>query len=269
MSSLSLTVEFLPAPDVGQDAPARLLEGQQVVLVHGLAATAAVTWEQTRWVRDLHRAGAHLHLVTLPLHDFTPVGPGRVTRLPVASQLTRGIGLVPAIADSLAEYLQEVGHPVHLLGYSLGAHLVWQLTANSPRSVLSLTVGGMPLTLHTTDIHQALANHQEDLLPPDLAAVLTHSSMSRQALLDFTSYRLYPPTGLQDLPSPLPGHPVLAFAGTKDRIAADLSDLAALLPAGQTQLLGLEGRTHISCLTSGSLRSRTIDFLAASTGRKS
>lgn len=260
MTSFSLTVESLPAPVRGQDADPRPLEGQQVLLVHGLASTGAATWGQTRWVAHLARAGAHLHLVTLPLHVHTALGEHDPQMRPVSPERIKQAGLLPALAEQLASYCQHLGSPVHLVGYSLGARLCWQLAAASPHLVQSVTFGGMPMSLHTESLHQALQSPHEDALPAGLLPVLRNSPMPTQQLIEFVSYPPFVASNSDDLPSLT--CPVLAFAGSEDTIAAPLARLSALNEQGQHTSLEIAGRDHISTLTSGQARKAALNFIA-------
>ncbi len=270
MTSFSLTLEYLPAPTLPPDAPARLVEGQQVVLVHGFASTAQITWERTGWVRQFHRAGAGVTLVTLPCHrlDTHPVEDEAHQLTQVAVSFQEGEGLLSAISRSLAKALEAQAFggqaleaqpgPVHLVGYSLGARLAWQVALSYPQLVASLTAGGLPTSTHLGGVHDFLTGAETGQdLPAGLQAVLASSPLPRQALADFTAHPVEP----FDLTN-LPTCPVLLFAGDQDDLARQTPNLLADLPHPASTFLPLDGRDHITALTSGQARRATTDFIA-------
>ncbi len=270
MTSFSLTLEYLPAPTLPPDAPARLVEGQQVVLVHGFASTAQITWERTGWVRQFHRAGAGVTLVTLPCHRLVtnPVEDEAHQLTQVAVSFQEGEGLLSAISRSLAKALEAQAFggqaleaqpgPVHLVGYSLGARLAWQVALSYPQLVATLTAGGLPTSTHLGGVHAYLTGTAtSQALPPGLQAVLASSPLPRQALADFTAHPVEP----FDLTN-LPTCPVLLFAGDQDDLARQTPNLLADLPHPASTFLPLAGRDHITALTSGQARRATTDFIA-------
>ncbi|MDO4821934.1 MAG: alpha/beta fold hydrolase [Rothia sp. (in: high G+C Gram-positive bacteria)] len=260
-----LSIETLSAPTLGADAPPRPCESQQVVAVHGFATTPEVTWLTTGWVRQLHRAGADVHLVTLPCHRLTIAQHedaveveerGHTRQLAVTWHST---GLISSLTDTLAQVLAPQATPVHLLGYSLGARICWQTALEHPQLVQSLTLGGMPLAGHLAEVQTALAqgNTSGQALPAGLQAVLVASPLPRAHLASFTAQPVEP-FSAQDLPA----CPTFLFAGAQDDLTTDLPALAATLPHPASAYLELAGRDHISSLTSGQARRAATDFIA-------
>lgn len=259
-----LSIETYCAPVAGTDAPPRPLEGQQVVAVHGFASTPEVTWERTGWVRQMQRAGADVHLVTLPYHrlegtrlkDIGLEGAGKSS-----GQLAvtwRQEGLVTSLGTALGQVLAAVDTQVHLLGYSLGARICWQVALSSPHLVQSLTLGGLPLATHLDEVQSYLSASSPGIcLPEGLQAVLDASALPRAALAAFTAQPVEP-----FAPNKLPACPALLFAGSDDTLATGLSALAATLPHPASAYLELAGRDHISALTSGQARRASADFMA-------
>lgn len=261
-----LSIETFLAPNLGEDAPPRPCESQQVVAVHGFAATPEVTWQTTGWVRQLHRAGANLHLVTLPYHHRLGSASSDEAGLLAGGEGTRqlavtwhGKGLVASLADALAQLLAPQAEPLHLLGYSLGARICWQLALSHPQLVQSLTLGGMPLAGHLTEVQTALAQGKTSgsALPAGLQAVLAASPLPRAHLASFTAQPLEP-FSAQDLPA----CPTFLFAGAQDDLTTDLPALASTLPHPASAYLELAGRDHISSLTSGQARRAAAGFIA-------
>ena len=256
-----LSVEIYCAPVAGADAPPRLLEGQQVVAVHGFASTPEVTWERTGWVRQFQRAGADVHLVTLPYHRLEETGHEGAERSSGQIAVTwQQKGLVASLGTALAQALADVDTPVHLLGYSLGARICWQVALSSPHLVQSLTLGGLPLATHLDEVQSYLSAPSSapgTSLPEGLQAVLDASPLPRAALAAFTAQPVEPFTT-----NKLPTCPTFLFAGSDDTLTTGLPALAAALPHPASAYLELAGRDHISALTSGQVRRASADFMA-------
>lgn len=259
------SIETLSAPTLGADVPPRPCEGQQVVAVHGFAATPEVTWQTTGWVRQLHRAGADVHLVTLPYHRLTIAQHADADEVEEREQ-TRQVdvswrqgGLITSLADALHQALSPLKSPVHLLGYSLGARICWQAALSYPKLVQTLTLGGMPLDSHLTGLQTALAqgNRSGQPLPAGLQAVLAASPIPHAHLASFTAQPVEP-FSTQDLPA----CPTFLFAGAQDDLTTDLPALAATLPHPASAYLELAGRDHVNSLTSGQARRAAADFIA-------
>ncbi|WP_326504005.1 alpha/beta fold hydrolase [Rothia nasimurium] len=256
-----LSVETFCAPVAGADVPLRLLEGQQVVAVHGFASTPEVTWERTGWVRQLQRAGADIHLVTLPYHRLEEAGlEGSGKSSGQIAVTWQQEGLMASLGTALVQALAGLDTPVHLLGYSLGARICWQVALSSPHLVQSLTLGGLPLATHLDEVQSYLSAPSPApgaYLPEGLQAVLDASPLPRAALAAFTTQPVEPFT-----PYKLPACPTLLFAGSDDTLATGLPALAAALPHPASAYLELAGRNHISALTSGQARRASADFMA-------
>lgn len=256
-----LSVETYCAPVAGADAPPRLLEGQQVVAVHGFASTPEVTWGRTGWVRQFQRAGADVHLVTLPYHRLEEAGlKGSGKSSGQIAVTWQQEGLVASLGTALAQALADVDTPVHLLGYSLGARVCWQVTLSSPHLVQSLTLGGLPQATHLDEVQCYLSAPSPApgaCLPEGLQDVLDASPLPRATLAAFTAQPVEPFT-----PNKLPTCPTLLFSGSDDTLATGLPALAAALPHPASAYLELAGRDHISALTSGQARRASADFMA-------
>lgn len=270
-ADLTLTVYTVEPPEP---------QGQDVLLVHGFATTPALCWEQTRWVRTLSAAGYRLHLVALPGHqDAQPPADWQASAtlpLPVTAEGNP----VQDAADVLAGYLSspvvqgQDGHTrsVHLLGFSLGARLVWELALRHGHLAATVTAGGMPLGNHMPDFARLLedghtsenleagqshpAPVSQPVLLNQLRAMLASTPVPALALRALASLP-YTPLTLDRLPA----CPALLFTGEKDPLAITATDLTPA-PGSNTLEHHVEPRRdHISVLTSGRVRTRVTDFL--------
>lgn len=252
----ALSIHTLTAP-----APT---QREQVLLIHGFASTPALNWERTRWISQLS-PHYDLHLVTLPWHQLqespAPSTWEQTAHIPL--DLPPGSQALATITEALAHYLTSPSYPTvqtHLIGFSLGARIAWDLASTHPRLAASLTTGGMPLSNHLPDIAH-LITHPNPQPPADsprahLAAVLSSTPIPHHQLLPFTQLTL--PTFT---PTPHPTCPILLFAGSDDPLAAASTTLSTQLPAGQAHLHLEPRRNHISILTSGTTRRKVTSFL--------
>lgn len=274
-ADLTLTVYTVEPPERPESTV------QDVLLVHGFATTPALCWEQTRWVRTLSTAGYRLHLVALPGHrdEQVPAGWQQSATLPLS--LPADINPLQDAADVLAGYLSSPavqghsnGHSrsVHLLGFSLGARLVWELALRHGHLAASVSAGGMPAGNHMPDFARLLEegdiseNREADHNQPvflsqqvplsQLRAVLASTPVAAPALRALASLP-YAPLALDRVPA----CPALLFAGEKDPLALTPDELAPAPGENTLEHHTEPRRDHISVLTSGRVRTRVTDFL--------
>lgn len=231
----------------------RPLEGAQVLLVHGFASTPQDNWHRTRWVSQFHTNGATVHAVTLPYHRLA--NSGEISPAAISYRLpNNGQALSTVTAETLASYLQDLSGDIHLVGYSFGAQICWNVATLHPSLVSSLVVGAMPLTSHLSLINHAL--YSGGPLPEGFSAIVDNSPIPIPQLQAFASL----PT--EDFsPRLLPTCPTLFFRGENDAVARDLVQAYNLLPPWQSTWLEYPRRDHISILTCGKLKASVIEFM--------
>ncbi|MCU1442848.1 MAG: Pimeloyl-ACP methyl ester carboxylesterase [Cryobacterium sp.] len=221
-----------------------------VLLVHGFASTAEVTWHTTGWVRALTEAGRA---------SITPDlrGHGR------SDKPHRGTDYLPRqlAADLVAVLDQLELEQVDVIGYSMGSRIAAALTQLAPERMRRLVVGGAgPLELFATwDIDEVRRfvvgdkTHSDPTIAAVLGAALA-AGADAEALIacvqGVAGARL----------DVAPGIPALYVAGSADRIPDGVEDIAREHGA---VYLELPGRTHINSLTSRQFKAAALEFLAA------
>ena len=144
--------------DAGDPAP--------VLLIHGFASNTLFNWVKTGWLDLL--AGLH---EAAGAHDSSDAG--GLSDDPSSSRTVVSVDLPghgaskdvdPAeirtadILDDLHEVIAETaGAPVALHGYSLGSRLAWQFAHDYSQDVVSLVMGGSPVSdeVYRVDAEQA------------------------------------------------------------------------------------------------------------------
>ncbi|MCS5736344.1 alpha/beta fold hydrolase [Herbiconiux daphne] len=224
-----------------------------VLLVHGFASNRDGNWLRAGWARPLTDAGYHGVAVDLRGHgesdrprSIAAYGPGRLQ------------------ADLLA-VLDALAVPsAHVLGYSLGARLAWELAVAHPARVRSLVVGGLPVagSFAGYDVAQARAAVERAIETEDAATARYLAMMTAmpgndpRALLrlaEAARRRAFRPL------APMPGQPTLIVAGTDDDLAADSEALAAAVP--HAEFVPLPGRNHLDAITSRVFKTAVVEFL--------
>lgn len=241
------TLAFTPLRGGCSDKP-------PVLLVHGFASTPYNNWASTGWVKTLHAAGYSLHLVTLPYHRLQSVEeanlqPASLLDMPWGAQQDA----IAQLVESLKAYIDGLGQPVHLVGFSMGARVLWDLAVAFPHLALTLTLGAMPVNGTLNQVHSALLGEID--VPEGFDSVLAASPLSPENLMSFTSAHF---TALSR--DRVPQCPVFMYEGSKDSLA-DSSTAFELLPTDRAIWLEVAGRDHINVLTSGQVRRQTVRFL--------
>ncbi len=111
------------------------MPGPTVVLVHGLAGSAATTWRDGGWVDLLADAGRDVLALDLPGHGSNPL-PG-------------GNGEVPRLDRYVLDHLPA--EPVDAIGFSLGAKTLLLAAAVEPARFRKLVVAGAGSNLFVQD----------------------------------------------------------------------------------------------------------------------
>ncbi|MDJ0338134.1 alpha/beta hydrolase [Cryobacterium sp. PH31-O1] len=220
-----------------------------VLLVHGFASTAAVTWHSSGWVRGLGESGRGAVTPDLRGHGRSDK-PHRVADY-APRQLAADL---VAVLDTL-----ELDR-VDVIGYSMGSRVVAALAGLAPERVRRLVLGGAgPLELFDTwdlDAVERYVIAGDRPADPSIAAVLgpaIAAGADREALLACVR-------GVAGCTLDVPaGIPQLFVAGGADTIPSGVAALAADRGA---QYLELPGRTHFNALIAPEFRQAALQFLA-------
>jgi pimeloyl-ACP methyl ester carboxylesterase len=239
-------VEPIEASDTGSEADAAL---PPVLLVHGFASDAAITWDGTGWVRALEEAGRSTITIDLRGHGASdkPVDAASYAPELLGSDLI-------AVLDSAG------ADTVDVVGYSMGNRVVSALATSAPERVRRVVVGGAgPNELFASwaiDDARAVLLRDEAPSDPVIEQVLRPAitaGADREALLAVIE-------GVSGAPLSIPGGiPVLFVAGENDPVPAGAQELAREWGA---DFVSVPGRDHVSTLTSRAFKSATIAFLA-------
>jgi pimeloyl-ACP methyl ester carboxylesterase len=223
-----------------------------IVMVHGFATTASVTWHTPGWVRAVVEAGRGA--ITPDLR-----GHGR------SDKPYRAEDYEPRqLAADLVAVLDDLElERVDVIAYSLGSRVAAALARLAPQRVGALVFGGAgPLELFKTwdlDAVNRFASQGEvtaEIEDPTIAAVLGAAIVAgadRRALVacvqGVAGATLDVPAGIRQL----------FVAGGADAISVGAEQLAA---ARGAEYLELPGRTHINALTAREFKRAALEFLA-------
>lgn len=220
-----------------------------ILLVHGFASTAQVTWVGTGWVRALQDAGRGV--ITLDLR-----GHGR------SDKPHRSIDYLPRqLAADLVVVVDALGlEQVDVVAYSMGSRVAAALARLVPSRVRRLVLGGAgPDELFETWHPDAVRRFVTDgtvSADPTIAAVLgaaITADADREALVACVGGMA---GSSLDVPAEIP---VLYVAGGADPIPAGVAGLAAARGAEYRELAG---RDHVNTLTSREFKRAALEFLA-------
>lgn len=227
------------------------------LLVHGFASRRRDNWVRTRWLPPLVDAGFRVVAPDLRGHGES----SRPRRLAAYS--------VPRFVADLVAVLDAADARVaHVVGYSLGARLAWELAARHPERVASLVVGGPPVLGSFAGFDLAAA--QAALrAPADPSASPLNSATARY--LAMATMNSNDPEALLRVAEAVrrsafdprrsrSGHPLLVVAGDDDEVAEASRALAADLDG---RYVGLAGRDHVSAVTSRVFKDEVVAFVTA------
>jgi pimeloyl-ACP methyl ester carboxylesterase len=231
-----------------------------VLLVHGFASSRDGNWLRAGWARPLTEAGFAGIAVDLRGHG--------------ESDRPRSIAAygLPRFRADLLAVLDGAGVPsAHVLGYSLGARLAWELAVTHPARVRSLVVGGLPVSgsFAGFDVGQARAAVERSAEVDDpatarylamMAATPGNDPRALFRVAEATRRRAFRPR------EETPEQPMLIVAGADDDIAAESQALAAVLP--NASFLELPGRNHINAITSRVFKDAVVVFLRGQRDRE-
>ena len=301
--------------------PQQLKSRVPALMIHGFATRGEQLYGGTGWIRQYLRAGYPVLIVGLPYHSDEylkdpesmhaidcklPNNTGvRSRAIPfdsVPSVDAAGQPLTPMhlYTNLLAQLLRAVATEnnldvelqprAHVIGFSFGARVGWELALTHPEAVASLTLGGLPLHDHLITLRAMLEAHEgtsasasAETPAPDSTAeaivsftsIIDGSPIQPDALLKFVRIPFGPffdvpalRAGSPDLPAGHPGAhphaPIAVVLGDADTIAADGAELYDMVRDNNplNRFISLPGRDHVNALTSGAFRRGALAFAA-------
>lgn len=308
--------------------PQQLKSRVPALMIHGFATRGEQLYGGTGWIRQYLRAGYPVLIVDLPYHSDEylkdpesmhaidcklPNNTGvRSRAIPfdsVPSVDAAGQPLTPMhlYTNLLAQLLRtvatendlgvELAPRAHVIGFSFGARVGWELALTHPEAVASLTLGGLPLHDHLITLRAMLEAHEgtsasasvetpaadsTDEAIASFTSIIDNSPIQPDALLKFVRIPFGPffdvpalragspdlRAGSPDLPAGHPGAhprvPVAVVLGDADTIAADGAELYDMVREDNplNRFISLPGRDHVNALTSGAFRRGALAFAA-------
>ena len=257
-----------------------------VMLVHGFASNRSANWVRARWTGPLTDAGFFVIAPDLRGHGESD-RPRRLSEYALAR--FRG--------DLLAVLDDQGAGAAHLIGYSLGARLVWDLALRHPDRVRSLVLGAPAVTGSFAGFDLAAARAALGAGAPrgvggegagasGVAGAGAGvgggaSGVDRGGEVDAVTARYVAmmrgvagndPHALARLAeaqrragfrprAAIPRQPMLFAAGTEDPLAPAVEELAAELP--HASFVALPGRNHVTAVTSREFKAAVVEFLTA------
>jgi pimeloyl-ACP methyl ester carboxylesterase len=230
-SSEGVHIAFIDVPPEGND------RGQPILLIHGFASNHRINWVNPRWVETLTRAGRRVVA-------FDNRGHGASQKLYAPADYRTE--LMAEDAANLLAFLEI--ERADVMGYSMGARIASFLALAKPYLVRSLILGGLgdrlvqgaglpegiaeameaPSLDSLSDPTQRMFRAFADQTKSDRAALAACIRGSRQTLAPAAVERIAAPT--------------LIAVGTRDAVAGDPHELAAMMP--HAEALDIPGRDH-------------------------
>ena len=301
--------------------PKQLKSRIPALMIHGFATRGEQLYGGTGWIRQYLRAGYPVLIVTLPYHsdeylkdpesmhaidcklpDHTSVRSREIPVDSVPSVDASGRPLTPMhlFTNMLARILRtvatendlgvELESRAHVIGFSFGARVGWELALTHPEAVASLTLGGLPLHDHLITLRAMLEAHEgtsasasaqtpaadstEEAIA-SFTSIIDNSPAQPDALLKFVRIPFGPffdvpalRAGSPELPAGNPGAhphaPIAVVLGDADTIAADGAELYDMVREDNplNRFISLPGRDHVNALTSGVFRRGALAFAA-------
>jgi pimeloyl-ACP methyl ester carboxylesterase len=229
-------------------------EGEPIVLIHGFASTKETNWVQPGWIATLRGVGRRV----IALDNR---GHGASSKLydPAAYHSATMAEDVRALLDHLTIDRADV------MGYSMGARITAFFAVNHSARVRSAIFGGLGIRLvEGIGLPESIA---EALEAPSLDDVQDPTGHM------FRSFAQQTGSDLRALAACIRGSrqtmsraevagirvPVLVAVGTKDQIAGNSHELAALVPGARA--LDIPGRDHMLAVGDKVYKAGVIDFL--------
>lgn len=309
----------LPGLEYTLYQPDQLKSRIPALMIHGFATRGDQLYGGTGWIRQYLRAGYPVLVVNLPYHTdeylkdpqftvdcklpaHTQVMSGEIPFSSVPSTNAAGERLSPMhqLTSALAQLLRTVATEndlgvelqprAHVIGFSFGARIGWELALTHPEAIASLTLGGLPLHDHLITLRAMLEAHEgtsasasaqtpaADSTEGAIASftsIIDNSPVQPEALLKFVRIPFGPffdvpalRAGSPDLqagdPGAHPHAPVAVVLGDADTIAADGAELYDMVRDDNplNRFISLPGRDHVNALTSGVFRRGALAFAA-------
>lgn len=309
----------LPGLEYTLYQPNQLKSRFPALMIHGFATRGDQLYGGTGWIRQYLRAGYPVLVVNLPYHTgeylkdlqftvdcklptHTQVMSGEVPFSSVPSTNAEGERLSPMhqLTSALAQLLRAVATEnglgvelqprAHVIGFSFGARIGWELALTHPEAVVSLTLGGLPLHDHLITLRAMLEAYEgtsasasaetpaadsTDEAITSFTSIIDSSPIQPEALLKFVRIPFGPffdvpalRAGSPNLPAGHPGAhphaPIAVVLGDADTIAADGTELYDMVRDDNplNRFISLPGRDHVNALTSGVFRRGALAFAA-------
>lgn len=309
----------LPGLEYTLYQPNQLKSGFPALMIHGFATRGDQLYGGTGWIRQYLRAGYPVLVVNLPYHTDEYLKDPQFTvdcKLPTHTQVMSGeipFSSVPStnaaderlspmhqLTSALAQLLHAVATEnglgvelqprAHVIGFSFGARIGWELALTHPEAVVSLTLGGLPLHDHLITLRSMLEAYEgtsasasaqtpaadsTEGAVASFTSIIDNSPVQPEALLKFVQIPFGPffdvpalRAGSPDLPAGHPGAhphaPIAVVLGDADTIAADGAELYDMVRDDNplNRFISLPGRDHVNALTSGVFRRGALAFAA-------
>lgn len=309
----------LPGLEYTLYQPNQLKSRFPALMIHGFATRGDQLYGGTGWIRQYLRAGYPVLVVNLPYHTDEYLKDPQFTvdcKLPTHTQVMSGeipFSSVPStnaaderlspmhqLTSALAQLLHAVATEnglgvelqprAHVIGFSFGARIGWELALTHPEAVASLTLGGLPLHDHLITLRAMLEAHEgtsasasaqtpaadsTEGAVASFTSIIGNSPVQPEALLKFVQIPFGPffdvpalRAGSPDLPAGHPGAhphaPIAVVLGDADTIAADGAELYDMVRDDNplNRFISLPGRDHVNALTSGVFRRGALAFAA-------
>jgi len=223
------------------------MAGPPVLLVHGLAASAASTWQEAGWIDLLTDAGREVIAPDLPGHGATamlapPADPGLVTFV---------LGLLPDEA-------------VQAIGFSLGARTLLAAACEAPERFERLVlagIGGRLLVPDDSSRRMADAIETGDADDPMGRYFLDHARRSGTDPSTIVRILRHQWPALTPEVLDRVAMPVLVVVGDRDVAAGPAAPLADALPEGRA--LTLRDVDHFATPKAFGFLDAALEFVGA------
>lgn len=229
---------------------------EPVLLIHGFASNHYTNWVSPGWMKTLAEAGYRSIA-------FDHRGHGQTTKSYNPADYSPS-----KMASDAAALLDHLGvEAAHVMGYSMGARVAAFMALEHPHRVATLVFGGLGIGMvdgvgdwdpiasallaedpgQITNARGRSFRSFADQTKSDRRALAACITESREELTEDQMARISQPT--------------LVAVGTRDDIGGSASELASLMPRGES--FDIEGRDHMLAVGDKSFKARVVEFLRA------